>query len=173
MTHNPSSGLDRLGDVLHSATTADLQAGTNRGRRGQSAGKRTRTKLAMVALAAALAVPAVAVAADALTSDTEVARSLPNGTVALLGTEPTCTTVREGVEFECRLDRPPSEELAPGQWKGTVEPTVGDDQHVNGGCRSENADGTLWRCYVGEEAVRQNVIGASLLGEYAPGPSVG
>jgi hypothetical protein len=58
-------------------------------------------------------------------------------------------------------------------WKGTVEPTVDDTKHVNGGCRSLQSDGRHWRCYLGEEAVRQRIIGAGFLGEYAPSPGVG
>jgi hypothetical protein len=55
----------------------------------------------------------------------------------------------------------------------TVEPTVDDSKLVNGGCRSLNAAGTHWRCYVGEEAVEQQIIGPALLGAPSSGPSVG
>jgi hypothetical protein len=79
--------------------------------------------------------------------------------------------VRENVEYRCVLARPPAPEVA--DWMGTVEPTVDATKHVNGGCRSENAAGTAWRCYIGEEAVRQQIIGPDFLGEYAPTPGVG
>ena len=46
-------------------------------------------------------------------------------------------------------------------------------KHVNGGCRSLTDDGREWSCYVGEEAVRQQIVGAGFLGEYAPSPGVG
>jgi hypothetical protein len=63
--------------------------------------------------------------------------------------------------------------LPAGSWKGTVEPTVDHTKHVNGGCRSLNADGTHWRCYVGDEAVKQQIIGSALLGEFSPAPGQG
>jgi hypothetical protein len=56
---------------------------------------------------------------------------------------------------------------------GTVEPTVDATKHVNGGCRSVNAAGTHWRCYIGQAAVDHKIIGAGLLGGYAPKPGVG
>ena len=101
----------------------------------------------------------------------EVARSLPAGTLSLAGTQPTCTVVREDVEFDCTLARAPRPEVS--DWKGTVEPTVDDTRHVNGGCRSLQSDGRHWRCYLGQEAVREKIIGAGFLGEYAPSPGVG
>jgi hypothetical protein len=75
------------------------------------------------------------------------------------------------VEYHCVLAKAPAHEVS--DWKGTVEPTVDASKHVNGGCRSLNAGGTEWRCYVGEEAVKQRIIGPGLLGEYAPSPGVG
>lgn len=174
MTDNPNARLNRLGDALQAAATHELAlADEHSSIRRRPARRGTRTKLIAALAAAALAVPAVALAANALTSNDEVARSLPNGVVALLGTEPTCTTVREGIEYECVLTKNPSNEIAPGEWKGTVEATVDDSNHVNGGCRAENGDGTQWRCYIGEEAVSQQIIGPALLGEYSRGPTVG
>ena len=52
-----------------------------------------------------------------------------------------------------------------------MEPTVDATKHVNGGCRSLNSAGTEWHCYIGEEAVRQEIIGPGFLGEYAPRPA--
>jgi len=46
-------------------------------------------------------------------------------------------------------------------------------KHVNGGCRSTRSDGREWRCYIGQEAVEQEIIGPDFLGEYAPSPGVG
>ena len=57
--------------------------------------------------------------------------------------------------------------------KGTVEPTVDASKHVNGGCRSLRSDGREWACYIGEEAVRQQIMGPDFLGDYAPAPGVG
>ncbi|HEY1689665.1 MAG TPA: hypothetical protein VGF95_12475 [Solirubrobacteraceae bacterium] len=185
-----------------------------------------------------MAIPAAAIAATQLISTGEVAESLPRGTRALIGTDPSCTMLKQGIEYRCVLAQPPSEaaEAAPSEavkaapseaetaqsklaasgvnpkscvligkdgekyykcasgadsgqtvevgegpsvagsatdWKGTVEPTVNASHHVNGGCRSENANGTEWTCYLGEEAVAQKIIGQGFLGEYAAAPGVG
>ncbi len=76
---------------------------------------------------------------------------MPAGTLALAGTEPTCTVVAQDVEFHCVLTHPPAPEVS--DWKGTVEPTVDATKHVNGGCRSLTSDGLEWQCYIGEAAV--------------------
>jgi hypothetical protein len=169
MSTNPqlSDRLERLGDALRAAAAADLAR--------PSVARRARARRRVVGglIAAVIAVPGVAVAANALISTAEVQRSIPNGTLSLMDTHPRCTTVRDGVEFDCILEHAPQGELAPGAWKGTVEPTVDDAKHVNGGCRSLDAAGTHWRCYVGEEAVRQQIVGAGLLGQPSLGPGAG
>jgi hypothetical protein len=162
MTDAPRS-LSTLGDALQRAATADLASTRARRRR------RRRTAVAL--LAAAVILPGGAIAASRLIGTDAVERSLPAGTLSLEGTQPTCTVVREDVEFDCTLARAPRPEVS--DWKGTVEPTVDDTKHVNGGCRSLQSDGRRWRCYLGEEAVRQRIIGAGFLGEYAPSPGVG
>jgi hypothetical protein len=43
---------------------------------------------------------------------------------------------------------------------------------VNGGCRSQDAEGTHWLCYIGQESVRQHILMPSALGQYM-GPSEG
>ena len=164
-----SPSLQQLGDALHLATALDL-------RRAQVQPARPRRRRMVVALAVAVvAIPGVAVAANALLSPSQVAQSIPQGTLALLNTHPTCTTVMQGVEYNCTLHAVPSDQGGPmpGQWLGTVEPTVDATKHVNGGCRSTNAAGTQWHCYIGQAAVRQRIIGASFLGQYAPSPGVG
>ena len=84
-------------------------------------------------------------AADQLTSD-DVAQSLPAGTAAPIGTDPTCTEVQKDVEYHCVLSVPPAPEIS--NWKGTVEPTVDAAKHVNGGCRALQSDGLEWECYI-------------------------
>jgi hypothetical protein len=152
--------LDRLGDALEAAATRDLTARRRPRRRGVAA-----------VLAAAVLVPTAAFAASRLISNDEVAKSLPAGTLSLAGTEPTCTTVTEGVEYHCVLAKAPAPEVS--DWKGTVEPTVDASKHVNGGCRSLSSAGTEWQCYIGKAAVVQQIIGPGFLGEYAPSPGVG
>ncbi len=136
--------------------------------------RRRRRTIAGALAALAIVVPGAALAANALITNEDVATSIPSGTWALMGTHPTCTTIRADIEFDCTLAKPPrTGDIAPGGWAGTVEPTVDRTKHVNGGCRSQTADGTRWRCYIGQEAVRQEIIGPDFLGEYAPAPGRG
>jgi hypothetical protein len=113
----------------------------------------------------------VAIAANYLISNEQVAASMPAGTLSLAGTEPACTTVKTDVEFHCVLAKAPAPEIS--DWKGTVEPTVDATKHVNGGCRSLRADGREWQCYLGDAAVGQQIISRGFLGQYAPEPGVG
>jgi hypothetical protein len=152
--------LDRLGDALEAA--AERSLATHR---------RPRRGLVAAAVAAVVLVPTAAIAGAKLISNDEVAKSLPAGTLSLAGTDPTCTTVADGVEYTCVLAKAPAPEVS--DWKGTVEPTVDQTKHVNGGCRSLNSAGTTWECYLGRAAVDQQIIGAGFLGEFAPGPGQG
>jgi hypothetical protein len=79
--------------------------------------------------------------------------------------------VTPNVEYHCVLAHAPAPEVS--DWKGTVLPTVDATKHVNGGCRSLASDGREWECYVGEAAVKQLIVDADFLGEYAPTPGVG
>jgi hypothetical protein len=158
--------LVRLGDALERAAAADLAALAPQGRRRRLPG---RALLAAAVLA--VAVPGLAYAATQLLTEEDVARSLPDGTLALAGTEPRCTVVEQDVEYHCLLQHAPAPEVT--DWTGTVEPTVDATKHVNGGCRSLRADGREWRCYLGQAAVEQQIIGEGFLGEYAPSPGVG
>jgi hypothetical protein len=155
-----TDSLMRLGDELEAAARRDVQRRPRRTRR-----------LLVAAAVLAIVVPAGAYAGERLISNEDVAASMPAGTLALAGTEPTCTVVRDGVEFHCTLAKAPAPEVS--DWQGTVEPTVDATKHVNGGCRSLNSAGTEWECYLGRAAVDQQIIGASFLGDYAPSPGVG
>lgn len=159
--------LHRLGDALERATEADLPSQ----RTATPRRRRVSTRVAVAAVALAIVVPGVAFAATRLVGTEEVEQSLPAGTLSLAGTNPTCTVVRQDVEYHCVLEHAPAPEVS--DWKGTVEPTVDATKHVNGGCRSLTSDGREWQCYVGEVAVEQGIIGPGFLGEYAPAPGVG
>jgi hypothetical protein len=168
MTRLPPQ-LANLGDELERAATADLAAtsprSTAHGRR------RVSRRLALSIVALAIAVPGVAIAANQLTGTSDEAQSMPAGTLALAGTEPSCTVVTKDAEFHCVLAKAPAPEVS--DWKGTVEPTVDESRHVNGGCRSLASDGREWECYLGQAAVDQKIIGQGFLGEFAPSPGVG
>jgi hypothetical protein len=167
MTANLDPRLARLGDALLEVTRANLAA---TGRRGHV---RVPRRMAAGLAAAVIAIPGAAVAATQLFGPDDVARSLPAGTLMLQGTEPTCTVVHDQVEYRCTLTRTPRGEIAAGQFKGTVEPTVDAHETVNGGCRSLSADGRTWACYLGRAAVDQKIIGPDLLGAHSPGPGAG
>ena len=156
--------LLRLGDAIESAAAADMSSHARRRRR-------LSPRIIIAAGVLAIAIPGVAIATTALIGTDEVARSIPAGTLSLAGTNPTCTVVRQDVEYHCTLATAPAPEVS--DWKGTVEPTVNQSKHVNGGCRSLRSDGLEWECYVGRAAVEQRIIGAGFLGEYAPSPGVG
>jgi hypothetical protein len=161
-----TSELNRLGDALEDATGADLRSQATTPRR-----RRVSTRVAAVAAVLAVVIPSVAIAASQLIGTEEVAESLPAGTLALAGTNPSCTVVVQDVEYVCTLEHAPTPEVS--DWKGTVEPTVDSTKHVNGGCRALTSNGREWRCYIGQAAVDQQIIGPGFLGEYAPSPGVG
>jgi hypothetical protein len=165
MTTSLDPRLSRLGAELERACAADLAAKPKPRRL-----RLTRRTLLAAAVAAAVLGAAAAIAADQL-STSDVEKSLPAGTAALIGTNPTCTAVKAGVEYHCVLARPPAPEVS--DWKGTVEPTVDATKHVNGGCRSLTSDGLEWQCYLGQAAVDQQIVGAGFLGQYAPEPGHG
>jgi hypothetical protein len=156
--------LGAIGDELERATRADLRHAWSRRRR-------IRRRIAGGAAALVILIPGAALATSLLSTDT-VEQSMPAGTRFLVGTTPHCEVVKAGVEFHCtvtgKFNNPEISDM-----KGTVEPTVDKTKHVNGGCRSLRSDGREWTCYIGQEAVAQNIIGAGFLGEYAPSPGVG
>jgi hypothetical protein len=162
MTEQLHPDLDRLGDELERACAADL--GPRRPRH------RTRRFVLAAAAAAIVLGGAAAIAADQLTSS-DVAHSLPAGTAALIGTDPTCTAVRKDVEYHCVLAKPPYPEVS--DWKGTVEATVDATKHVNGGCRALRSDGREWECYIGQAAVDEQIVSQDFLGQYSPAPGHG
>ena len=158
--------LISLGDALERAAERDLRPKRGRSRR-----------VAIASVVALVAVPGAAVAGFGLISGDDVARSVPAGALELAGTKPDCTVVRQDVEYRCTLAQAPAPEQvglpAVADWKGSVYPTVDATKHVNGGCRSLDSAGTEWRCYIGEAAIDEQIIGPMLLGEHQPKPGVG
>jgi hypothetical protein len=156
------SSLTKLGAALEQAAASDLDRPSARPR---------RAVLLAAAVAAIVVLTGASFAAVRLISGGDVAASLPAGTLSLAGTEPKCTVVTPNVEYHCVLAHAPAPEVS--DWMGTVEPTVDATKHVNGGCRSLASNGREWECYIGEAAVKQQIIGPDFLGEYAPTPGVG
>ncbi len=164
MTISPDPGLERLGDDLERACASDLALA----RRPRL--RVTRRMALVAAIVGAVLGGAAALAADQL-STSDVAQSLPAGTAALIGTDPSCTVVKQDVEYHCVLAKPPYPEVS--DWKGTVESTVDATKHVNGGCRARRSDGLEWECYLGQAAVDQRIVSQGFLGQYAPEPGHG
>jgi hypothetical protein len=154
--------LARLGDALEAAARADV---------GAHRPRRPSRRVAILLAAAVFVVPVAAIGAARLVGGHEVAASMPAGAAIFAGTHATCTAVTANVEYHCVLDRRPFPEV--DDFKGTVEPTVDATKHVNGGCRGLTSDGRSWQCYLGQEAVRQQIVGADFLGAYAPAPGHG
>jgi hypothetical protein len=154
--------LERLGDALERAVAVQVRT---------PAGPRRSRKLIAGVAVLAVAVPGLAFAAKELISEEEVALGLPAGTHALRGTDPHCSVVKQDVEYRCVLSRPPAPETE--DWKNAVEPTVDATKHVNGGCRSLRSDGLVWECFLGEAAIREQIISRDFLGAYAPVPGRG
>jgi hypothetical protein len=175
-----SPELSDLGDAIHAAVGEELAAAPHVVAAAAPPRRRLRRlrshpRILTGVVITAVAAPGVAAATGVFNSAQQVAASVPAGTLALLDTEPSCTVVTQGVEYHCTLASLPSDNGGPepGQWLGTVEPTVDQTKHVNGGCRSLNGAGTEWECYLGEAAVHQKIIGQGFLGQFAPTPGVG
>jgi hypothetical protein len=115
--------LALLGEALDRAARADLAA--------HSPGRRLRHPrrvAAGVGLFAVLA-PAAAIAArQLLVSPSQVAASLPQGTKALIGTDPTCTVVMANVEYQCLLANAPSPGPPPQLGLGTITSAGGSGE---------------------------------------------
>ena len=120
----------------------------------------------------AIGVTGVAIAADQLISTDDVAQSMPAGTLALAGTEPTCTVVTKDVEFHCVLAKAPAPEglRLEGHRRAERRREQARQRRLP---LARASDGREWQCYIGQAAVDQKIIGQGLLGEFAPAPGVG
>jgi hypothetical protein len=105
-------------------------------------------------------------------SAAEENQGLPDGSAMFIGTHPTCTTV-SNEQFHCVLQSEPTVEYIVGSYLDSKMLTVDATKHVDGGCVARSEDGLVWDCYLGQAAVDQGILDASLLGEYQPGPSHG
>lgn len=162
--------LERLGDALERAAAADVADGASAQKRlWRRLRPRRRVLMAIAALAVVL--PGSGAIAAALLVNDDVSKSIVAGGLIFQGTTPQCTTVTEGVEYHCVLDKPPTPEVA--DFTGTVYQTVDVTQHVNGGCRALTSDGLEWECWVGEAAVRHGIVSKDFLGEVQTVPAVG
>ena len=155
--------LNQLGAALERAAERDLEH--------ERTPRRVPRRLLVIAAVVIVAGTGIAIGATQLISNETVAASMPAGALWLQGTDPTCTTVTEGVEYHCVLAKHPSDAIS--DWLGTVNETVDSSQHVNGGCRSLSHDGREWQCYIGQKAVDEKIIGQDFLGQTETSPGVG
>lgn len=93
--------------------------------------------------------------------------------MAFAGVTPTCETTDDaGDTLWCTVEGGvKSTEVS--DWTGTIEPFTDPQGNVGGGCRSEDARGTVWICFAVRKAVTENLIGPDLVSAPAGGPSVG
>jgi hypothetical protein len=114
-----------------------------------------RARLAMAFLVVAVAVPGVVIGSGLIGPERAAANGLPAGTTVMTATQPTCTAIRDGVEYECAFAESPR--------VGQIVRTVDASGRVDGGCRSQNAIETFWICYFGKAAVHHQVVAQEVL----------
>jgi hypothetical protein len=114
-----------------------------------------RARLALAVLVIAVAVPGVVIGSGLARPDQASANGLPAGLKTLTATQPTCTAIREGVEYRCAFAESPG--------VGPVVRVVDGSGQVAGGCRTLNAVETLWICYFGAAAAHHRVVAQEAL----------
>jgi hypothetical protein len=109
-----------------------------------------RGRLALAFLVLVLAAPGIAIGTGMLAPGEAAANGLPAGSTVMTATQPTCTALREGVEYRCVFAVAPT--------RGGIVHIVDSSGEVDGGCHSQNEVETLWICYFGTAAVHQQVV---------------
>ena len=108
-----------------------------------------------------------AVATTLVETTVPLVNELPEGGLNLAGQVPNCSKVTVEV-YECWLPSsfdPAGDAVYP---TGIAEYYVNDSSLVEGGCRNTSTDARQWVCYTGQRAVVENIIIASLLGDWQP-----
>jgi hypothetical protein len=157
MTTDPA--LDRLGDALEQAARRSLRPRRRTVVRG----------LAVAVLVAAVA--AGAAVAGGLFSEEQVASGMPAGSAIFGGTQPTCVLQGDGLTYACTLASLPTQEILENHTGAKELITI--DKRIAGGCIGRDREGRHWSCYLGDEAVKRQILVHDLLGEYAPTPGRG
>jgi hypothetical protein len=158
--------IARTGDALQRAWRADLRP------------RRRRPRVAVVAVAVLVVGAGVAAGASLLKSPAEEQASILAGTTLFHGSDPTCVR-QSDVEYRCTLPSTPLGETFYDEtgrqvvnvFLGMKVDTVDASHHVDGGCVSLSADGTVWDCYLGQAAVDHGLT-RDLYG-YSPEPAAG
>ena len=152
------AALQTLGDELEHAIRRDLRA------------RRRMSRILAVAVVA-LVMGAGAALGSRLLSAHEIEAGMPARSALFGGTHPTCTLRPDGVTYTCTLASLPTEETS-DDWTNAKE-VLTVDEHIAGGCIGRDPEGRHWDCYLGEEAVRRQILDRDLLGAYAPVPGRG
>jgi len=158
---------DSLPDL--SRLCADLEQAARRDLRGA---QRHRAPRAVLVVALVSAVGTGGAAAAGVFSPDDVATAMPEGSALFGSIQPDCTLDDDGVTYRCTLDSPPDptngDPLASAHYQSYGyegdRQLLGIDERVGGGCIGVNAEGTRWRCYLGDEAVAHDVFIKEFLG---------
>jgi hypothetical protein len=164
--------LELLGDALQRAWRADHSTAAS------ETWNRRRVAL-LIAVAVVLLLAGAAIASNLVKSAGDEEQGLLNGHLLFKGSHPSCRPLSDA-SFACTLDKEPSGmtfwedgKQLHNAYLGVTAATTDTSRHVDGGCRSTSADGRAWRCYLGQDAVRHDIIAAELLGQYLPEPPTG
>jgi hypothetical protein len=164
----PLSGAQR--DALRQTIVSTPLETSDVGRRRRAPSR--KSLVLVVAVVAMLGVVGGGIAGSGLfKSPAQENQGLPDGSTIFIGTHPACTTVNEE-QFHCVLQSKPTVETL-DSYLGSKMQTVDATKHVDGGCVGRSQDGLVWDCYLGQAAVDQGILAASLLGEYQSGPASG
>jgi type IV secretory pathway VirB2 component (pilin) len=165
-TTDRATRLDDLRGALLAAAAADLatadaaRAAASIPRPAARPARRlylgtARGRLALAFLVIAVAVPGIVIATGLVGPERAAANGLPAGSKVMTAIQPTCTSIRDGVEYECAFAESPR--------VGRIVRVVDASGQVDGGCRSQNAVETFWICYFGEAAVNHQVVAQEAL----------
>jgi hypothetical protein len=177
-----TNDLADYGDRLEAAATRDLKGRPRRA-----------TRIALLAAAAVLVVGAGSAVAAGLFTPKQVAAGMPAGAVIFTGTHPTCVLDADGVTYHCTLASAPVPDSGgvtppPGSVKASImaalpgpdavdylgyKELLGIDGKVAGGCIGRDHAGLAWDCYIGDEAVKQEILVQDLLNQEMLGPGRG
>ena len=123
-----------------------------------------------LAVAALTLIGAGTAVATGVFSPRQVAAGLPAGAMIFGGTHPTCALDADGVTYHCTLASAPAPETP--DFLGSKQ-LIAIDKKIAGGCIGRDSAGMNWDCYVGLEAVKQDILVQDLLGQPELTPSRG
>src|SRR4029078_2821179 len=147
----PGRDLSGRGEELEAAAERSLS----------SARRRRIGRVGIGVVVLTVLAPGTAVATGMFTPR-QVAAGLPAGAVIFGGTHPTCALDSDGVTYHCTLARAPDPEIS--DFQGSKQ-LIAIDQKIAGGCIGQDHAGMTWDCYIGEEAVRMEILTEDLLGQ--------